>query len=113
MSDEFLNRAQCWCTDIFDYQLVESIVRLLLDLQVDDFSMRRFYVDESVAAKILLALSQQEIVARVARCFFTQLRRCPLFAKHSIIASIPWAVRLSWLENVYTHPLVSGGDFDP
>jgi len=30
-----------------------------------------------------------------------------------ITTSIPWAVRISWLENVYSHPLFSAGEFDP
>ena len=30
-----------------------------------------------------------------------------------IITSMPWAVRLSWLENAYWCPLLSAGDFDP
>ena len=29
-----------------------------------------------------------------------------------ILTSIPWAARLSWLENAYLCPLFSTGDFD-
>jgi len=29
-----------------------------------------------------------------------------------VITSSPQAVKLSWLENAYSHPLFSGGDFD-
>jgi len=29
---------------------------------------------------------------------------------NNILTSSPWAVKLSWLENAYSHPLFSAGD---
>ena len=45
-------------------------------------------------------------------CTRTSGRLLSVFTDYVIQISIPWAVRLSWLENVYCHPLFAVGNFD-
>jgi len=40
-------------------------------------------------------------------------KNCQVAYTNNEVTSIPWAVRLSWLENAYSHPLFSAADFDP
>ena len=35
-----------------------------------------------------------------------------VYLLHKCTTSIPWTVKLNWLENAYSHPLLSVGDFD-